>query len=77
MDINLLKGTFLKNSRIFSEHFVNIFHEGKGHFATRKRALFVSSENWGGGIAPSPLVLTPLQRMTPNSYFISKSGSWI
>jgi hypothetical protein len=28
--------------------------ESKGHFATRKRALFASSENVGGGLAPSP-----------------------
>jgi hypothetical protein len=26
----------------------NIFHEGKGHFATGERALFVFSENLGG-----------------------------
>jgi hypothetical protein len=34
----------------------SIFHEGKGHFATRERALFVSSENLG---ALAPLVPTP------------------
>jgi hypothetical protein len=30
----------------------NIFHEGKGHFATGERALFVFSENLGG-LGPS------------------------
>jgi hypothetical protein len=33
----------------------NIFHEGKGHFATGERALFVFSENLGGAFL-CPLV---------------------
>jgi hypothetical protein len=38
----------------------NIFHEGKGHFANGKRALFVFSENLEGwGLATPPVSYAP------------------
>jgi hypothetical protein len=52
MDINLLKALFSRIADYFPD---NIFHEGKGHSATRERAFFVSFENLGAALAPLPL----------------------
>ena len=48
----------------------NIFHESKGHFATRKRALFVSSENLGWPLPPLPPPPPP-----PGSYAPVRIGN--
>jgi hypothetical protein len=56
MDINLLKALFSRIADYFPD---NIFHEGKGHSATRERAFFVSFENLGAALAPLPLPPLP------------------
>ena len=50
-----------RNGKINLNNIFLFFHEGKGHFASRERALFVSSENVGGGLGPpvpTPLTVT-------------------
>jgi hypothetical protein len=46
-----------------------IFHEGKGHIATEKRALFRFSENLGGGGGG----LGPLPRPVPTPQMLNQA----
>jgi hypothetical protein len=55
MDIYLLRGTFVKNFRLFSEQH---FSRRQRAFCHRREGTFVFSENLGGGLGP--LVPTPL-----------------